>query len=124
MDPKRHIDFLFGLIAVLTALVSVKILQAVWDFFQWPLMDQLGVSMPVIVGMALGLAVFFIVRANKVSASFFQEVLAELSKVTYPARKETIASAVVVIIMLSIASVIMIGFDTLWGTTTSYLLAR
>ncbi|OGQ06854.1 MAG: preprotein translocase subunit SecE [Deltaproteobacteria bacterium RIFCSPLOWO2_12_FULL_40_28] len=59
----------------------------------------------------------------KISA-FVNDVVVELGKVTWPQRKETVLSAVVVIVMVGIASVFLFTFDTLWGSLVQVLLSR
>jgi len=45
---------------------------------------------------------------------FLNEVAAELSKVTWPERKETVSSAGVVVVLISIAALILFLIDSLW----------
>ncbi len=60
-------------------------------------------------------------QVKKVS-EFGLEVIVELSKVTWPTRKETVVSTGVIVVMVAIAAVLMFGIDALWGTLTSYFL--
>ena len=43
------------------------------------------------------------------------DVTHELEKVTWPTRKETSASTVVVMVTVSVAALILAGFDVVWG---------
>ncbi|MBI2975236.1 MAG: preprotein translocase subunit SecE, partial [Deltaproteobacteria bacterium] len=45
----------------------------------------------------------------------------ELAKVTWPPKKETLLSTAVIAIMVAICSMIIFGFDTLWGTVVKLL---
>ena len=46
----------------------------------------------------------------------------ELKKVTWPTREDVIKSTWVVMICIGIASLILVGFDLLWGKIFSFLL--
>jgi preprotein translocase SecE subunit len=45
---------------------------------------------------------------------FMNEVTLELSKVTWPPRKESMMSAGVIAVLVGIVSLILVGFDTVW----------
>jgi preprotein translocase subunit SecE len=51
---------------------------------------------------------------------FFREVRDEVAKVTWPTRKETTITTVMVFIMVAVAAVFFLAVDALlsWGTTT------
>jgi preprotein translocase SecE subunit len=51
--------------------------------------------------------------------TFTNEVISELSKVVWPARKETALSTVVVTVLVGICSIILFGFDMFWGMLVS-----
>ncbi|PIR20484.1 MAG: preprotein translocase subunit SecE [Deltaproteobacteria bacterium CG11_big_fil_rev_8_21_14_0_20_47_16] len=50
------------------------------------------------------------------------EVAQELSKVTWPPRKETVVSAGVIAVLVGIVSLILVGFDTLWQKLVGLIL--
>lgn len=53
---------------------------------------------------------------------FIQEVRSETSKVTWPTRKETAVTTVMVFIMVMIASIFFLVADQLMGLAIGYLL--
>ncbi|WP_269581568.1 preprotein translocase subunit SecE [Roseibium sp. Sym1] len=53
---------------------------------------------------------------------FIQEVRAETSKVTWPTRKETAVTTVMVFVMVLIASIFFLAADQLMGLGIGYLL--
>lgn len=53
---------------------------------------------------------------------FIQEVRAETSKVTWPTRRETIVTTIMVFIMVLIASIFFLAADQLMGLGIGYLL--
>lgn len=122
MNPKRWINISFAVAAILLVLVFKQVLDAVWDSFRLPI-SNLPVEWPTIIGVGLGVLIFFGLQKSQKVVTFMNEVVLELSKVTWPVKKETLLSAVIVIIMVGIASVIMFAFDTVWGTLTQKFLA-
>ena len=100
--------FLFLFLNRLTAFV--------WDVSQFPLFEDWAVSPPQMISF-VGASLFgFLVRRNKKANGFLNEVALELSRVSWPHRKETVASAGVVVVLVGLASLIFFVVDTLWGT--------
>jgi preprotein translocase subunit SecE len=56
-------------------------------------------------------------------AEFARQVRAEYSKVTFPSRKETIQTTILVLIMTTILSVFFLGVDQVLGRAVKALLA-
>jgi len=56
-------------------------------------------------------------------AKFFQEVRAESSKVVWPTRKETITTAIMVLIMTTILALFFLGIDSVFKSLVSWLLS-
>ena len=62
-------------------------------------------------------------RVAKVNpGEFFRQVRAETAKVVWPTRKETLTTALMVVIMTSILGVFFFGVDTLFGALVRALL--
>ena len=53
---------------------------------------------------------------------FIRQVRAETSKVHWPTRKETISTAIMVLIMTSILAVFFFGVDAVFSTLVRFLL--
>ena len=53
---------------------------------------------------------------------FIRQVRTETSKVHWPTRKETIATAIMVLIMTTILAIFFFGVDALFSTTVRFLL--
>ena len=122
MTPKQWVNIAFAVAAILLFMVFQQVLETVWDSFKLP-MSNLPVEWPGIISAGLGVAVFFGLQKNQKTVVFMNEVVLELTKVTWPVKKETMLSAVIVIIMVGIASVIMFLFDAGWGSLTQKFLA-
>lgn len=54
---------------------------------------------------------------------FINQVKAETAKVVWPTRKETVMTAVMVVIMASLLGIFFLGVDTFFDTIVQYLLS-
>ena len=54
---------------------------------------------------------------------FMQEVRAEAQKVTWPTRKETTVTTIMVFVMVFVASIFFLGADQLMRIVVSYILS-
>lgn len=100
-----------------------QMLEQVWEIFRLPIYSDWPIQLPALMALLGAVSSFILVRRNRKIMTFLEEVANELSKVTWPNGKETIASTGVIIIMVGIAAVILFAFDTLWGTLTRSFLA-
>jgi len=91
-------------------------LQLVWDLSRLPVPQGWVVGPPSLISFGLASVAGFVTRRQPRANSFLNEVALELSKVTWPGRKETVASTGVVLVLVAIASVILFLLDALWGT--------
>ncbi len=53
---------------------------------------------------------------------FMQQVRQETNKVTWPTRRETIITTIMVLIMVALASLFFLGVDAVLSNTVQYLL--
>lgn len=116
MQTQRWVNLglLFGSLSLF--LFLAKLSAALWDLGRLPIPEALPVEPAYLIAFVLaGGAGLFVRRAERTNG-FLNEVASELSKVTWPVRKETMASAGVVIFLVAVASVILFLVDTLWGT--------
>ena len=54
---------------------------------------------------------------------FVRQVRAETAKVTWPTRRETITTTIMVLIMTTILAVFFLGVDAVLGSVVKYLLS-
>ncbi len=96
----------------------------------WTLLSDSFVSVPEPDGYGTLITVGSAVVAAVTALSLYRhqginrmtiDVVAELSKVTWPARKEISYSTVVVIITSIVAALILGTFDTVWSTITDLI---
>ena len=115
---ERWVQFAFVVLAGVTFFLSDKLIAVVWTYFSEP--DATIVTgIAAIVGILAG---YLLYRHPKVRP-LADEVAGELSKVTWPSRRETWYSTVVVIVASIIAAVYLGAFDTLWSAFTDLIYA-
>jgi preprotein translocase subunit SecE len=66
------------------------------------------------VSLVAAALVFFILFRHEQANTFMNEVVTELSRVTWPTQKETSSATIVVIIMVLISGVVLGFLDYLW----------
>jgi preprotein translocase subunit SecE len=119
---KKWLDLGLGGLALAFWLVLRQILNGAWDFFRFPVQESLPVPIPEILAFAGAVIVFVVLRRQPKVNEFGLEVITELSKVTWPTRKETVISTGVIMVMVGIAAILLFVFDTAWGTLTKSFL--
>ena len=60
--------------------------------------------------------------AKVTPGEFIRQVRAETAKVTWPTRKETVTTAIMVVIMTALLAIFFFGVDSLFGAIVKYLL--
>lgn len=115
---ERWVQFAFFAIAGLTFFVGDKLIGFVWSYFGAP--EEL-----VVTGAAaiLGILTGYLLYRHPTVRPLADEVAGELSKVTWPSRKETWQSTIVVIVTSVIAAIYLGLFDTLWSAFTDLIYA-
>lgn len=115
---KKYLDLGFGAIAIIVWLMFRQLFLFAWDFLRLPVYENFAIGIPDVLSFLVAVGVFVVLKRNAKVSEFGLEVISELGKVTWPTRKETVVSTGVIIVMVAIASVLMFGIDTLWGTLT------
>lgn len=77
-----------------------------------------------VAALLLGLTLFVALLRWERATIFLTEAFSELAKVTWPNKKETALSTGVVSIMLGIAALCILFFDSIWGFVAEKLLYR
>jgi preprotein translocase subunit SecE len=87
----------------------------------WPRLGELNpMAVTAIAAVLAGIITFVLYRNAKVNR-VTHEVVGELAKVTWPSRKETYTSSIVVVITSVIAAAILGGFDAAWSAITDLI---
>lgn len=112
----RWIQYVFVVGAALLLWFLDKVGTLVWQNFAEPPAVVITAA-SVVISIVATVAVY----RNEASHTLVAQVVAELAKVTWPSRKETYASTIVVIITSLIAAGIVGGFDFVWSFFTDLL---
>jgi len=112
----RWVQYVFVVGAALSLWFLDKVATLVWQNFAEP-PPALITAGSVIISIGATIALYRNERAHTLVA----EVVAELAKVTWPTRKETYASTIVVIITSLLAAGIVGAFDFVWSFLTDLL---
>jgi len=119
----KYVHAMFFIGGAIIAWLFVQIIETSWialnlNIASIPPVNQAAV---VICGTLAALAlVFYLWRDAKINRLSI-EIVTELSKVTWPTRKELQAATVVVIILSVIASIILGLFDFFWSAVTDLI---
>jgi preprotein translocase subunit SecE len=120
----RYVHAIFFGGAVALAWLFIQIVDTAWTRmnlgFAWMPAPRgwMAIAIGAIAGFGTTIYMWRHPRVNRLAV----EVVTELSKVTWPTRKELSASTVVVIVVSIIASVILGVFDMFWAWATDALL--
>lgn len=109
----RYVHFGFFLAGFILTYVLMKIIDAVWSLV-WASNDGIVIGVSVLVAGGATIYAWRHPRLNTLA----KEIATELSKVTWPTRKETSAFTVTVIVTTIIAAIILGLFDALWVLLT------
>ena len=113
---ERWVQMAFLAFALLVLWVTDKIITIVWDRFAEP-PPELVTLLAAALAAGITLVLYRHPRVSRIS----REVVAELAKVSWPSRRETQVSTVVVIITSLIAAVIVGAFDAAWSAITDLI---
>lgn len=117
MGANKFIHLTFAVGALLAAFVLSRAADWVWGYFAKP--NELVINGAAVIIAAV--AAYMAYRNERVFASV-HDITRELEKVAWPTRKETSAATVVVLVTVSIAAVILSGFDAIWSFFTNWFL--
>jgi preprotein translocase subunit SecE len=106
-----HVMFAVG--GVVLAWLLTKTGEWVWSYFGKPNSFAVGTGAFIVAGVAT-----FILWRNEQVFGLAQEVTTELRKVTWPSRKETFSSTIVVIVTTIISAAFLGLMDGAWSWVT------
>ena len=112
----RWVQYVFVVVAAVLLWFLDKTATLIWQNFAEPPAVVITAG-SVVVSIVATIAVY----RNATAHHLVAQVVAELAKVSWPSRKETYASTIVVIITSLIAAGIVGGFDFVWSFFTDLL---
>lgn len=122
MNHKKIVNICLIFVAFLVYLVASNLFELVFDWLKWPVTRDYYLTTPEMIAVAFSVVLFLVASQNKILVGFLIEVVTELSKVTFPTPKESGQSAVVVIVMVALATLILAFFDSIWTFFTQLIL--
>jgi len=112
----RWVQYVFVVTAAFFLWFLDKVATLVWqNFAEPPAVVITALSAVIAIGATVSL------YRNERAHTLVVDVVAELAKVTWPSRKETYASTIVVIVTSLIAAAIVGAFDYVWSFLTDLL---
>ena len=112
----KTISLSFLICGALIALLGRQVAETIWVMARLPIPAGWVLAPADLIACVLGVLVFVILIRHQRASVFVGEVISELGKVVWPNRRETVLSTGVVAVLVGICSVILFGFDMLWGT--------
>jgi preprotein translocase subunit SecE len=123
LGVERWVQFAYAACAIALAWFLIKSSDAIWTILA-DTVDSVPEPNETIIAVGAGLIALITAVAayrSKKIHTFVVEVCVELSKVTWPTRKETWSQTVLVIIVSVIAAVILGVFDAMWSQITDFI---
>jgi preprotein translocase subunit SecE len=112
----RWVQYVFVVLAAFVLWLADKLILLVWQIWAEP-NDVVATVLSAAIAVSLALVLY----RNEKSHRLVVDVVSELSKVTWPSRKEPYASTIVVIVTSIIAAAIVGSFDFVWSAITDLL---
>jgi preprotein translocase subunit SecE len=109
----RWIQLCFVVAALTLIWLFDHLISGIWYIFADP--DEALVTTGAVVAGILGAIMLYRQRATY---SLVHDVVEELAKVTWPTRKETSQSTVVVVVTSIVAALMLFLFDSVWSAVT------
>ena len=113
LGNERWVQLTFVAGALLLVWLYDHIISAIWYLFADP-SESVVTSLSVLAGTITAGVLY----RNRTSYTMTHDVVEELSKVTWPTRKETSSSTIVVVVASIIAAFVLFMFDTVWSAVT------
>jgi preprotein translocase subunit SecE len=110
---ERWVQLGFMAVAILLVWFFDHLISAIWYIFADP-NEAIVTAAAVLSGIA-GAAVLY---SNASAHGLVHGIAEELSKVTWPTRKETSSSTIVVVVTSIVAALMLFLFDSVWSAVT------
>jgi preprotein translocase subunit SecE len=110
MMQRKWTHMMFAVGGVILAWILTKTGDWIWSYFAKPNSFAIGTGAMIVAGLAT-----LIAWRNEPLFELANEVTTELSKVTWPTRKQTVHSTIVVIITTVISAGFLGMFDGIWS---------
>lgn len=108
-----NLGLILGGVAVFLFLSNL--VQTLWSLTHLPRMHEWIFTPPDMISFVLTVGAGFYTRRHERANQFLNEVVTELSKVTWPESKETALSTGISCILVVICALILLTYDLFWG---------
>ena len=115
-NTKKWIQISYLFCAAMTWIFFYHLTDTVWDLASLPIPADWFIMPAQILAFVSAIVMFIFLQRNLKVNQYSSEVASELTKVTWPEKKETVMSAGVISVMVAICALILFAFDSLWGT--------
>lgn len=123
MKTKKILNICLILASGFLYWVASRLAELIFDGFNIAITRDYWLTVPEMIALALAVLAYAFVIKNRTAVVFLTEAITELSKVTFPTKKESGQSAVVVMILVGIAALFLALFDLAWSTATQFILS-
>lgn len=123
MGSKKIVNICLIIAGLFLYLVASQIAELVFDAVNMPITRDFWLTIPEMIAVGVAVLAYFVVLSRKPWMEFLTEVVTELSKVSYPTQKEASQSALVVVVMVTIATSCLAFFDYVWSSVTRLILS-
>jgi len=93
-----------------------KLFYLVWGLASFPRMSDWLISPSDLTSFVLVTATALFIRRRDDANRFLNEAVGELIKVSWPNRQETLVSTGISCVLVAICALVLLGYDSLWGT--------
>ena len=123
MNPKKIVNICLIIASVFLYLVASQFTLQVFGWLNVAVTQDYWLTIPEIISILMVGIVYLLVVTNKKAMGYFYDAGTELGKVIYPTPKESSQSAVIVIVIVALATVVLTLFDSLWSFLTRLILS-
>lgn len=109
----KWVHVMFAVAGIILAWLLAKCGDWAWSYFGKPNELYVGLASVSVAGIAT-----LVAWKNEQLFTLASEVASELRKVTWPSRKETVSSTLIVIVTTIIAALLLGMFDGIWAWCT------
>ncbi len=123
METQKWVNLALLAAAVVCFAFVSKFVFLLFGWLVWPVYEEWAVPLPYALAFGVAFFVFVMARRSGLVNGFLNGVADEMTRVSWPQRKETVSSAGVVIVLLAISAAALLIIDTLWRAVVRGLLS-
>jgi preprotein translocase SecE subunit len=113
LGVERWVQLCYVVIALMLIWLFDHLISGIWYIFADP-----NESLVTAGAVVAGLASAIILYQNKPTYGLVHDVVDEMSNVTWPSRKETSSSTMIVVVTSIVAAIMLFLFDSVWSAVT------